>query len=113
MLANINAVVLKLASHCNLNCSYCYVYNHEDQGYKTRPKFISDQTYGALLWRMLEYSSSRDERHSWTLSYHGGEPTLVRLHRFRRLVRMAHELLGKRLALINMQTNATFLDPRW
>ena len=113
VLPNIHSVVLKLASQCNLNCSYCYVYNHEDQGHKTRPKFISDETYSALLGRMLEYSRARDTGHSWTLSYHGGEPTLVGIDRFRRLVRTARDVLGENLSAISLQTNATLLNERW
>ena len=43
-IAGIGTVVLKLASPCNLNCSYCYVYNHEDQSWRNRPTFIAPET---------------------------------------------------------------------
>ena len=31
------AFVLKVVSRCNLNCSYCYVYNKGDSTWRTRP----------------------------------------------------------------------------
>ena len=109
MLPNIHSVVLKLASHCNLNCTYCYVYNHEDHGFRQRPKFLSVEVYEALLQRMSEYSKTRAD-HRWTISFHGGEPTLVGLDRFRRIVARGREALGDHLESITLQTNATLID---
>ena len=35
-------IVLKVASLCNLNCTYCYVYNKGDESYKRQPKIMSE-----------------------------------------------------------------------
>ena len=37
-------LVVKVASRCNLNCTYCYVYNMGDNSYKLQPKFMSIET---------------------------------------------------------------------
>ena len=37
------AFVLKIAERCNLNCSYCYMYNKGDLSYLRRPKFMSSE----------------------------------------------------------------------
>lgn len=109
---DIHQIVLKIASLCNLNCSYCYVYNAEDTSYRLRPKTITDAVYDSLLDRMKEYSDRRDG-HSFSISFHGGEPTLVGSLRFDQLVERAQMKLGKRLNGIALQTNATLLDARW
>jgi len=47
----IHSVVVKVAELCNLNCSYCYMYNHRDTSYKTRPKIMSENVLELLLRR--------------------------------------------------------------
>ncbi len=51
----INSIVLKTASLCNLNCSYCYVYNKGDDTYKNMPKIFAKSLIPILLKRILEY----------------------------------------------------------
>lgn len=109
----IAAVVLKLASRCNLNCSYCYIYQHEDKSYLRRPKFISDEVYERTLTAMLDYCRQRGDDYAMALTYHGGEPTLVGAGRFDRLAARAAEVLGPRLRLLAVQTNAVLLDAGW
>ena len=107
------AVVLKLASRCNLNCSYCYIYNHEDKSYLRRPKLIGDAVYERTLDAMLGYCQERSDDYGMALIYHGGEPTLIGAGRFDRLAARAREVLGPRLRLLAIQTNAVLLDEEW
>ena len=50
-----NEVVLQPTSLCNLNCSYCYMYNHVDQSYRGRPKFMSMEVFAQLVERIAEH----------------------------------------------------------
>ncbi|MEO1367645.1 MAG: radical SAM protein, partial [Acidobacteriota bacterium] len=109
---SIRSIVLKLAGRCNLNCSYCYVYNRADRGYLSRPKFISARTFDATLARIREYCDDHSHK-GMHLSFHGGEPTLIGPERFDRLASRAREVLGERLDGMGMQTNATLIDERW
>ena len=36
----IDTVLLKVASRCNLDCSYCYVYHMGDDGWRYQPKLM-------------------------------------------------------------------------
>jgi uncharacterized protein len=108
----VSAVVLKLAAHCNLNCSYCYVYNHQDTGFRDRPRFISDEIYEATLQRIADYCDSHAP-HSIFITFHGGEPTLVGHRRMAKLASRADEVLGDRLAALLLQTNGTLIDESW
>ena len=40
----IDTVLIKVASRCNIDCSYCYVYNMGDTSWARMPKLISDVT---------------------------------------------------------------------
>ena len=108
----LRALIVKLASRCNLNCSYCYLYNHEDRGYLGRPKFMSEPVFGALLERVGEYCGRRPG-HSMSLVFHGGEPMLMNAATFDRYATMAEERLGDALGRLSIQTNATRVTAEW
>jgi uncharacterized protein len=112
MRGKINQLVLKIAELCNLNCSYCYLYKHEDHGYRLRPKFMSEKVFEQVLTRVCEYCD-RWEGHQMALIFHGGEPTLVGRDRLAWFAGRAYEVLGDRLQGLAMQTNGTLLDTEW
>lgn len=111
MSAPVRHVILKIASRCNLNCRYCYLYNHTDRTALVQPKTLSEPVFEALLKRMAEHC----ERHRSTmgLTLHGGEPTLIGLERFEHLVGKARAILGDGLHALVLQTNATLLNDNW
>jgi uncharacterized protein len=109
---NIDNLVVKVAERCNLNCTYCFMYQHEDQGYRSRPKFLEPPVYEQLFVRMREYCERRPD-HKMSLTLHGGEPTLFGIERTRRMVMRAREVVGDRLGSVNLQSNGTLLDASW
>ena len=50
-----DALILKVASRCNLNCSYCFMYNLGDTTYKQQPKFMSYQLVDKILDKTKQY----------------------------------------------------------
>ena len=108
----IHSVILKIAALCNLNCSYCYVYNHEDKGYLQRPRFIADDTFDAALRAIAAYCDRRSG-HTVSITFHGGEPTLIGAERFDALATRAKQTLGDSLGGLSIQTNATLIDEDW
>ena len=111
MATEIKGLVVKIAQRCNLNCSYCYMYQHADQSWRQRPPFMSEETFGHLLTRIEEYCDGRPGR-EMNLTFHGGEPMLMDPRQFDRLVGMAVEKLKDRVSL-GMQTNATLVTDEW
>jgi uncharacterized protein len=65
----------KIASRCNLNCSYCYVYNREDQRWRDQPSFMSRDVALRVAQRMREHLESHNKRDA-SIVFHGGEPLL-------------------------------------
>jgi uncharacterized protein len=37
----ISQYVLKVAGRCDLACNHCYVYEHADQSWRVKPKFMT------------------------------------------------------------------------
>jgi len=108
----IYAVILKIAAPCNLNCSYCYVYNHQDKSYRTRPIFISEAV-SERVWEVISDYCDRRGQHTMGITFHGGEPTLIGAKRLDLLARRAKDVLGHRLRGLSIQTNATLIDQDW
>jgi uncharacterized protein len=108
----IHSVILKIAARCNLNCTYCYVYNHGDTSFLHRPKFIEDGVYERTLEIMAEYCVRHDP-HRMSITFHGGEPTLIGAKRFDKLAKRAGDVLGSYLGGLSIQTNATLLTDAW
>ena len=108
---SIGSLVVKVAALCNLNCTYCYMYHHEDTSYLTRPKLMAESVFEQLLERMLEHCEAHNRQMS--LTFHGGEPTLLPSRHLGRYASRAREVLGDRLGTIGMQTNGTLVNEEW
>jgi uncharacterized protein len=103
--------VLKLTSFCNLNCSYCYMFNSRDRSYAQKPSYMSVEVAIRAL-RAVAAHLEATNRKSAVVALHGGEPLLWPLESFRAFLAEAARLreAGFRLSLI-MQTNL-FQRPR-
>lgn len=109
----ISQVILKVASRCNLNCSYCYVYNMADSSWKQRPALMSNEVFEAAIERSLQQCRATGQE-QLRIAFHGGEPCLMGPERFEAWCTRARAVLGKIVKLhLVMQTNGTLLDSRW
>jgi uncharacterized protein len=106
-------LVVKIASRCNINCTYCYMYNKGDDSYKLQPKIMSEATVQALMQRVREHCETHGLK-SFIFILHGGEPLLAGKDFIRFFTRTAHEMLAPvarpRFAI---QTNGILLDEEW
>lgn len=73
--ANFTAALLKVASRCNLDCDYCYVYHHVDQTWRLQPKLMSQDTIQLFGSRLSEYVNEQKIA-QFSIIFHGGEPLL-------------------------------------
>jgi uncharacterized protein len=105
--------IVKIASRCNLDCTYCYVYNQGDSSWRSRPAFMSEETFAAMVGRIREHCELSGQS-SVSLVFHGGEPTLMRPARFAALCAFAREQLEDLVTVeFSIQTNGTRLDESW
>ena len=95
---------------CNLECRYCY-YLDKRRLYPGRESFrMDDDLLEAYILQHIEASPGELVTFAW----HGGEPTLLGLDYFRRIVALQqrHRPPGRRI-LNTLQTNGTLLDEAW
>jgi uncharacterized protein len=105
--------IFKVTSRCNLNCSYCYMYNKGDLSYLQQPKVMPVAVVDAAIERIRAYSSASGTRRV-SIILHGGEPLLAGQTFFRRFVEKANsELKPDIQPVFNMQTNGALLDQSW
>lgn len=106
--------VIKVASRCNLNCSYCYMYNMGDNTYRNQPKFIEQETAEMIIHRIAEHC----EEHKvpdFMFVLHGGEPLLASRDWYRHFVQHAKKVfepLDTTPSFV-VQTNGVLLDDEW
>jgi uncharacterized protein len=109
----LSGVTFKVAARCNLNCSYCYVFNKGDTTWRRRPARMSEEVFEAGIGRLRE-ACLRSGREQVSVTLHGGEPTLVGATRARAFFDMARrglqDVADVRLVI---QTNGTRLTREW
>ena len=110
--AVVNQVILKVVQRCNLDCTYCYVYNRGDDSWKTRLPVVSDQVIHQLAERINQHCR-RHTLLSFTIEIHGGEPLLLGKRRMRAIVDSLRSRVDATHLRFTMQTNGLMLDSEW
>lgn len=105
--------VLKVHSRCDLACDHCYVYEHADQSWSTRPRTISDEAISWTARRLAEHATTH-ALPSVTVILHGGEPLLAGPARLRRVCEELGSALNGIAELdLRIHTNGVQLSPRY
>lgn len=105
--AKFSSFLVKVASRCNLDCDYCYVYHHADQSWRSMPKFLSAEHREAFAHQLAEYALQSELKHCAVI-LHGGEPLLAgaqTLADFARLLRQTCSIPVD----VSLQTNGLLL----
>ncbi len=105
----IDTVLLKTASRCNIACSYCYVYQLGDQGWRRQPPAMSQSTIDAAICRLDELRQAQDR--DFAVVLHGGEPLLLGETLLARLLNGLRSRLPEGCT-VSVQTNGTLLTDR-
>ena len=95
---------------CNLDCTYCF-YLDKEALYPGRHSFrMADE----VLERFVRQYIAAQEAPEVSFAWQGGEPTLMGLEFFQRVVDLQKRYLPAGKRLINaLQTNGTLLDDAW
>ncbi|MBE0616300.1 MAG: anaerobic sulfatase maturase [Proteobacteria bacterium] len=96
-------------SQCNLRCDYCF-FLEKEKLYPGSDFRMSDETMEAYLRQTLEVHRVPDV----TIAWQGGEPTLMGLDFFRRVVAVEQAAAHPGVRVENtFQTNGVLLDDDW
>ncbi|MFF3356698.1 radical SAM/SPASM protein FxsB, inactivated metallohydrolase extension form [Streptomyces sp. NPDC002917] len=113
LLVPFREIVLKVHSRCDLACDHCYVYEHADQSWRTRPKTISDEAVSWTAQRLAEHAVTH-ALPSVSVILHGGEPLLAGPARLRHVCEELTSALNGIAALdLRIHTNGLQLSPRY
>ncbi|WP_191841541.1 radical SAM protein [Catellatospora chokoriensis] len=106
--------VVKVASRCNIKCTYCYVYEQADRTWITQPRRMSDAIELATIARIGEYLAELGNQQALVI-LHGGEPLLYGAQRIERFAERLRAECGRRGvdAKLALQTNGTMVDDAW
>ncbi len=95
---------------CNLACRYCYYLDKGPTGPEPAPARMPEALLGSYIAQHIAASPDEIVRFSW----HGGEPTVLGLPYFRRIVEIERRLCPPGRTIANgLQTNGTLLDDAW
>lgn len=106
-MVEVDTVLLKVASRCNIDCSYCYVFNMGDTGWSRGPKQMSRETCQATATALAHLA--RDQGRPFAVVLHGGEPLLLGEVNLWFVIQTLREALPEECA-ISIQTNGILIS---
>ncbi|UVH55169.1 FxsB family radical SAM/SPASM domain protein [Variovorax paradoxus] len=105
----LTSFLVKVASRCNLDCDYCYVYHHADQSWRSMPRLLSLENREAFASNLASYVQHAEIRRC-VVVFHGGEPLLMGSSELVAFAAQLREAVGADVQLdIGMQTNGLLL----
>ncbi|MDW4910097.1 radical SAM/SPASM protein FxsB, inactivated metallohydrolase extension form [Streptomyces sp. ADMS] len=108
-MTQIQELVLKIHSRCNIACDHCYMYELADQSWKSRPTVISEDTVTHVAQRLSSYAETH-RLDCVSVILHGGEPLLVGPGRLRHICAELTRILSPVTTVdLRMHTNGMLL----
>src|SRR5688500_1859184 len=103
----LDTVLIKVASRCNMNCTYCYVYNMGDTGWSRLPAQMSLDTAQEVATRLQEYLD--EAQRPIAVVFHGGEPLLLGPRKLARILATFRNALPPSCSF-GLQTNGVLIS---
>ena len=103
----LDTILLKVASRCNIDCRYCYVYHHGDITWERMPKHMSLATVEDVRRQLT--ALYEDQQHPFAVVLHGGEPLLLPRNILEVLLQGLADSLPSTCKRA-IQTNGTLID---
>ncbi|MCA3078785.1 MAG: radical SAM protein [Rhodocyclaceae bacterium] len=105
--------VIKITERCNINCSYCYMFNKGNDDYLNHPIYIELETMRDIA-KFLRNGAVELGASRVLVDFHGGEPLMLKPDRFDALCTLFREEIEPvaRLALA-VQTNGMLINEEW
>ena len=105
----IHIVAKPIGPACNLNCDYCFYLEKKALFTSGKTTRMSEQVLRAFISNYIHSQPTPVVEFVWQ----GGEPTLLGLDFFRRVVELQKPYAGRKTIRNAIQTNGTLLDAAW
>lgn len=94
---------------CNLNCKYCFYHDIMEKRAQRSYGFMDGRTLEQVIQKAIAYAEAE-----CTIAFQGGEPTLIGLDFYKKVVALQKKYNTKRIVIRNsIQTNGLCLDEAW
>jgi uncharacterized protein len=107
----LDTILIKVVSTCNLNCSYCYIYNSSDTSIKEQVSSMSNDTILSVCDSLFQQSKEQDA--GFAIVLHGGEPLMLGLQKMTLLLTTLRNNLNESKFPISIQTNGVLLNSEY
>ena len=97
--SGINLIAKIAGNACNINCKYCF-----EKGKDVSSKIMTVDTLKSAIDSIAG---------TCTIVFHGGEPLLVGIEHFEKLLVLLLDYYPHKVTAIRIQTNGTLLDNKW
>ena len=94
---------------CNLRCRYCFYTEKAALFQDEESQRMSDEVLEAYVSKYIDTYPGPEVNFAWQ----GGEPTLMGLDFFRRVVELQKQYGGRRRITNSLQTNGILIDEEW
>lgn len=106
-------VIIKITERCNIDCTYCYMFNKGNDDFELNPPYIGDETISRTI-SFLEQGITDMGVKRLAIILHGGEPLMLKKERFIELCDALERRLKPLVKLtLGIQTNAILIDEEW
>lgn len=109
MINSLNIMVKPSSSNCNMRCKYCF--------YCSISRKRIHQSWGFMNFELLEkivQKALNEAEHACTFAFQGGEPTLVGIDFYKKLLEYEKKYNKKNIKINNaIQTNGLVIDEEW
>ena len=108
----ISQLLIKVATRCNIDCSYCYWFR--DAAVYDKPKLMSAEVLQQLLLRIEEHITEHGLV-DLPIILHGGEPLLWGVENFSHFAKACADISSRTGSAIPIAvtTNGVLIDDRW
>ena len=109
MINSLSIMIKPSSSNCNMQCEYCFY--HDISNKRIR------KSYGFMNFELLEIivqKALKEVEEECTFAFQGGEPTLIGLEFFQRLIQYEQKYNQKKIKINHaIQTNGLKIDQEW
>ncbi|WP_333023442.1 radical SAM protein [Wolbachia endosymbiont of Pentidionis agamae] len=105
-------IVLKLVERCNINCTYCYVFNGENDDWKYHSPYMKSDIVNQVIKFLMQGSNELNITHI-SIIFYGGEPLMYKKKAFDELCINLKDALFSCKLDFSVQTNAMLVNDEW
>ena len=109
MIKLLNIMIKPSSSNCNMQCKYCFYHDISNKRIQ--------ESYGFMNFKLLEIivqKALKEVEEECTFAFQGGEPTLVSIDFYKKLLEYEQKYNQKNIKINNaIQTNGLVIDEKW